>query len=150
MSAWRASEEVDQIVRARALGLCEYCHAAELWQYVRFTLDHVQPRALGGADSPENLALACFHCNRRKSDHRGGVDPQSGERAELFNPRRDAWRDHFRWASDRLRVEGLTPMGRATVEVLQMNRERAVLVREADLAVDRHPPPDDPVAPSGS
>ncbi len=53
-------------VRARAQGLCEYCHAAEQWQYVEFTVDHVLPVSKGGSDLVDNLALACFYCNRRK------------------------------------------------------------------------------------
>ena len=30
------------------------------------TLDHIVPRAHGGADDPENLRLACFQCNTRR------------------------------------------------------------------------------------
>jgi HNH endonuclease len=33
----------------------------------RFTVDHIVPLAQGGTTILENLALACFHCNRRKS-----------------------------------------------------------------------------------
>jgi HNH endonuclease len=137
--------EVEAVVRERAAGLCEYCHANERWQYVRFMLDHVRPRVLGGDDTPNNLALACFHCNRRKSDRDTATDPASGVSAPLFDPRRDAWVDHFRWAADRIWLMGVTSTGRATVEALQMNRERALQVREADLAIGRHPPANDPV-----
>jgi len=35
-------------VRRRAQYLCEYCHTAEQWQYVPFTVDHVLPLAQGG------------------------------------------------------------------------------------------------------
>ncbi len=73
------------------------------------------------------------------------MDPESGESAPLFDPRQDRWAQHFRWASDRIRLVGVTPTGRATVEALQMNRERTLQVREADLAIGRHPPPSDPV-----
>lgn len=34
----------------RAEGRCEYCHADERWQFVRFTLDHVIPQSEGGSD----------------------------------------------------------------------------------------------------
>ena len=40
---------------------------------------------------------------------------------------------------------GLTSIGRATVEVLELNRDRAIRIRVADLAVGRHPPIEDTV-----
>lgn len=148
MCGWRASPGLDEQVRARARGLCEYCHADERWQYVRFTVDHVQARAVGGDDTLENLALACFHCNRWKSDRAASEDPVTKESAPLFDPRRDDWSQHFRWSADLRRIEGVTPSGRATVDALRMNRDRAIQIREADTAAGRHPPAGDPVAPA--
>ena len=58
------SEVTQNQVRQRANFLCEYCHASEQWQCVPFTVDHVIPISKGGVRSLENLALACFHCNR--------------------------------------------------------------------------------------
>jgi hypothetical protein len=112
---------------------------------VRFTVDHVVPLARNGADSLDNLALACFHCNRRKSDNLRGIDPQSETEVSLFNPRRDRWCNHFIWSTDGLLIIGLTATGRVTVEVLAMNRERVINIRAADREVGRHPPKDDPI-----
>ena len=64
----------------------------------------------------------------------------------LFHPRRHIWSEHFIWSNDRLNVMGLTSIGRATVEVLELNRDRAIRIRVADLAVGRHPPIEDTVA----
>lgn len=114
-----------------------------MWQYVEFTMEHLVPLAAGGLTQSDNLALACFPCNRRKSDRRGFVDPEVGEMHRLFNPRRDAWNDHFAWSADGLRILGATSVGRATVEALDLNRERHVRVRAADLSLGRHPPPGD-------
>ena len=77
---------VQRAVRERAKHLCEYCHTAEHWQYVPFTVDHIVPLKHGGSSSSENLALACFHCNRRKSDREIAPDPLSGQSVLLFNP----------------------------------------------------------------
>ncbi|PTT67147.1 HNH endonuclease, partial [Arthrobacter sp. HMWF013] len=33
------------------------------------TIDHVQPKSRGGADSWENLVAACLRCNNTKGDH---------------------------------------------------------------------------------
>jgi len=142
----RIPADIQRLVRHRANQLCEYCHTSERWQYVRFTIDHVIPFAQGGADDPDNLALACFHCNRRKADRLTAVDPDTGEEATLFNPRRDVWNEHFVWSADGYRVIGLTPCGRATVMVLALNRERIMDIRAADRMVGRHAPrpPGDP------
>lgn len=41
---------------------CAYCGRAAT------TIDHVQPRSRGGADSWENLVACCLKCNNLKSD----------------------------------------------------------------------------------
>lgn len=141
----RISDDIQAQVRQRANHLCEYCHASEQWQYVRFTVDHCIPLNRGGTDKLDNLALACFHCNRRKWMHVTGIDPESGIEVALFNPRCDRWQDHFIWSNDGLYINGLTPTGRATIATLELNRERVLAIREADREVDRHPPQGDPI-----
>ncbi len=136
----KIADAVREAVRERANFLCEYCHTNERWQYVRFTVDHIIPNA---EDSPENLALACFHCNRRKSDKTAATDPETGALVEIFNPRRQVWREHFAWSSDGLRIVPKTPVGRATNSLLELNRERILFIRQADVAVNRHPPTED-------
>ncbi|MBM3241901.1 HNH endonuclease [Candidatus Poribacteria bacterium] len=137
-------EWIQNKVRIRANHLCEYCHASEKWQYVRFTVDHVIPLAKNGMDTLDNLALACFHCNRRKSDKLTALDPVTSEEVPLFNPREDCWEAHFIWSEDGLFIIGLTQKGRATVEALQLNRERAINIRAVDIVFGRHPPNGDP------
>lgn len=136
---------IRNLVRQRAGGLCEYCHTLESWQYVPFTMDHVVPLSRGGTDESDNLALSCFHCNRKKGDRMRAVDPISGEEGYLYNPRTDDWRKHFAWSNDGLRIVGITAVGRATVVALELNRERVINIRSADRAVGRHPPVHDPV-----
>ncbi len=143
MSRPRISEQTQVTVKQRAKGLCEYCHASEQWQYVQFTIDHIVPLAEGGSSDLNNLALACFHCNRRKGRAQDATDPESEQKVNLFNPRQDRWLAHFRWADDCLRIIGITPTGRATVAALALNRERIVTIRAADCEIGRHPPLDD-------
>jgi hypothetical protein len=132
-------------VRERALGLCEYCHTNETWQYVPFTLDHVVPVSLGGQTTLENLALACFHCNRRKSSRVKAIDPETTEEVALYNPRLDAWSQHFIWSTDGLTIIATTKTGRATLDRLDLNRERILRIRAEDKLVGRHPPASDPI-----
>ena len=45
---------------------CVYCGL--LLEFAHATLDHVYPRAKGGAHAPGNLVVACARCNRMKGD----------------------------------------------------------------------------------
>jgi hypothetical protein len=55
------------------------------------------------------------------------VDPTTGAVVELFHPRQDRWTEHFR--SHQGEIHGLTPSGRATVRLLQMNSRRRIELR---------------------
>jgi hypothetical protein len=138
------SHTQQEAVRRRAQALCEYCHTAEQWQYVPFTVDHIVPVSRGGTGGLDNLALACFHCNRQKADRLEAVDPESAESVALFHPRQHGWGEHFIWSAEGLRILGLTAIGRATITALDLNRERVVHIRASDVMVDRHPPAADP------
>jgi len=141
------TEAIRNQVRQRANYLCEYCHASEQWQYVSFTIVHTIPLSSGGENSLTNLALACFHCNRRKSDKTTAIDPESKAEVTIFNPRCDTWSEHFIWSANKLLIIGLTPTGRATVTTLALNRERVINVRAADKEIGRHPPANDLIQP---
>jgi 5-methylcytosine-specific restriction endonuclease McrA len=139
----KISEALQRQVRSRAGHLCEYCHASEKWQYVTFTVDHVIPISVGGTNDFDNLALACFHCNRRKWNRLMAIDPGSGKMVKLFNPRKADWQEHFVWSSNRIRLVGLTLVGQVTIEALRLNRNRVLEIRAADVEVGRHPPKGD-------
>lgn len=44
---------------------CHYCGRSA--PHVEMTIDHVNPRALGGGDTADNLVAACVECNGGKS-----------------------------------------------------------------------------------
>jgi 5-methylcytosine-specific restriction endonuclease McrA len=136
-------QTIQELVRERAGYLCEYCHTSELWQCVRFTIDHIIPLAMGGSNLLENFALACFHCNRKKYVNRSGLDPLSGKETRLFNPRRDIWNDHFSLSADRCSLVSQTSVGRTTIVVLELNRSRILAIRASDVVIGRHPPIED-------
>lgn len=133
----KLNSEIREYVRSRSGNLCEYCHANENRQCVEFTIDHIRPNQ---GDDPENLALACFHCNRRKSDKTEVFIESTGQNIPLFNPRTDKWRDHFEWSHDGLRIVAKTQAAAVTRDLLELNRPRILRIREADIAIDRHPP----------
>jgi hypothetical protein len=55
-----------------------------------------------------------------------------------LNPRTQVWAEHFRWEGER--VVGLTPMGRATVAALALNRPMILAIRQEEAIRGRHPP----------
>ena len=120
--------ESRQFVRTRAAYQCEYCRLPQEFSELRFHIEHIVPRQHGGADHLDNLALACPHCNLHKGPNLTGIDPQTGEVIRLFDPRRDAWFEHFRF--DTVEIIGLTPKGRATASLLEMNHPERLRVRE--------------------
>lgn len=133
----RIPASVRALVAARALRSCEYClvHA----EYTAFThqVDHIRARKHGGTGDADNLAYACAQCNRFKGSDIAAPDPKSGELVPLFHPRTMRWADHF--ALDGPRIVGLTPIGRATERLLQLNQIDRLLLRKELLAKGRYP-----------
>lgn len=85
----------------------------------------------GGASDPSNLALACPHCNAHKWIFTDGLDPQTGERVPLFNPRLDDWSEHFTWSNVVLgELLSKTAIARATTQRLRMNDSRMIELRQ--------------------
>ena len=64
-------------------------------------------------------------------------DPKLGGQVPVFHPRQQDWKEHFRWAG--FRVIGRSSSGRATVELLRMNREIALAIRAEEARLGRHP-----------
>lgn len=144
------SEFTKQLVRKRAESLCEYCHSPEKISTSRFTIDHLQPRSLGGSDDHDNLALACSRCNQYRYNFIVGRDREAASILPLFNPRQQHWAEHFIWTSDGTKILGTTPIGRATCNRLDLNDERYKGERSIQEAralwveAGWHPPLSDP------
>ena len=116
-----------QLVGQRAANRCEYCGLTQDQELLPFHVEHVIPRQHGGTDTPDNLALACHHCNLHKGPNLSGLDPQTGELTRLFHPRLDDWADHF--ARHGGEISGQTPVGRTTVQLLKMNEDGRLELR---------------------
>lgn len=139
MSTERISANIRRQVQERAKGFCEYCRIPENFATSSFHCEHILPLKIGGTNSFENLAWACPRCNNHKHAKTHAVDPQTGQRILLFNPREKHWHRHFMWSSDLLYLIGRTRTGRATVEALNMNLSQQVNLRRALLSLGEHP-----------
>jgi len=143
MSRRRIPVVVERRIRAIARGRCGYCLSPQHLVMARLEIEHITPLAQGGGDDESNLWLACPICNRYKGGKTTGIDPESGEIVPLFNPRIQVWNDHFRWSEDGLRIIGLTPVGRATVDTLHLSDDPDALeVRSYWILAGWHPPED--------
>lgn len=67
------SKALRRVVADRAYHVCEYCLVHEDDVYHGCEVDHVRSGKHGGVAVPENLAFACFHCNRHKGTDLGSV-----------------------------------------------------------------------------
>ena len=107
---------------------------------IPMVIEHVVPLVAGGASIADNLCLSCYRCNEFKGPRRQATDPHDGQLVHVFHPRQQRWGDHFAWAADGVTVRGLTPTGRATVELLHLNSDWLVQARRIWVLVGLQPP----------
>ncbi len=122
---------------------CGYCRSSSVITGTSLEIDHLVPESRGGPTTEDNLWAACGDCNNAKKARIEAIDPETGARVPLFNPRRQRWSDHFAWQEDGLLIVGLTPTGRATVQALRLNRPLLVRARRLWISVGWHPPGED-------
>ena len=146
MSERRVTARQKAAVTERARNCCEYCRSQADFSPQTFSVEHIVPRQRGGPTTLENLALSCQACNNHKYTRTEGRDPVTGAVVSLFHPRQQRWRDHFSWNRDCTLIVDLTPIGRATVAALHMNRNSLLNLRRALCAWGEHPPqePEEP------
>lgn len=121
------------VVRRRAGDRCEYCHLPQdATPFITFHVEHVIAKQHTPddpeIDNPDRLALSCDRCNFLKGPNLASIDPESHKVVQLFHPQTDNWSDHFIIRDGY--VDGLTPTGRATARLLNMNDSRRVDLRE--------------------
>lgn len=124
-------------VRERAGKRCEYCLFAEEHAYFPREPDHIIAEKHGGTSTLENLALACFDCNRFKGSNIASLDPLSSELEQLFNPRTQVWNEHFKVLGGE--IVPLTAIGRVTERILRLNLSKRLELREILAEMGQYP-----------
>ena len=124
-------EKLRKEVAERANYRCEYCKMPQLSIQLKHEPDHILPRKHGGENTLENLAFACFNCNRHKGTDISSFDDLTGILVAFFNPRINIWSEHFQMQN--AEIIPLTPEARVTVKILQLNvaeriEQRQVLI----------------------
>jgi hypothetical protein len=136
--ATRPPVELRRKVVERAGNCCKYCLTHQDLAASTHQVDHVIAEKHGGKTTLENLALSCTVCNRRKGSDLSSIDPETSAVVALFHPRIQKWSDHFKL--DGFRIVGLTPEGRATAELLQLNSFERLIERAELIQAGRFPP----------
>jgi hypothetical protein len=116
-------------VAQRANHRREYCLAPEVLFNLPFEVDHIQPTSEAGTDDPSNLVLSCRSCNLFKSATRAAWAEIDQREYDLFDLRRDRWKDHFSVDLERGEILALTGIGRVTIAVLRMNDPNQIVAR---------------------
>lgn len=127
-------------VKLRANNCCEYCKSQDKYSPTSFTIDHIIPKNLDGNSDLENLAYACFLCNRLKSNKLKSFDTNSEKWIPLFNPRKDIWEENFAWSEDATKIIGTSIIGKCTINELKLNREKLIEYRICLILFGVHPP----------
>jgi hypothetical protein len=99
--------------------------------------EHIVAEKHGGATAADNLALACPFCNRFKGTDLDSLDPDTGQLTAFFHPRNHQWGDHFRLEG--ARIVPLTPEGRVTVLIFQLNHPDRIAEREPLIQLGMYP-----------
>jgi hypothetical protein len=121
----------------RAGNCCEYCRLSQANNTFRFHVDHVIAEKHEGETVFENLALSCPNCNAYKGSDIASVDRETKQLSYLFNPRTENWDEHFRL--NEAAIEALSPEGRVTVRLLQLNRPEQLEERLALINLGSYP-----------
>ena len=122
------TKDLRQRVAARANHRCEYCQRLQPFALRPHEPDHIRARQHGGQTVFENLAFACFWCNRLKGPNVASFDPLTGQLVLLFNPRTQLWHEHFAWEG--AVIQPLTAEARVTVNLLRLNEEDRLAERQ--------------------
>jgi hypothetical protein len=121
-------DDVRQMVAERAGYRCKYCLIPESQAFIPHQIDHVIAQKHRGKSTLDNLAYSCALCNKRKGSDVASFDEETEQVVPLYNPRRDVWAEHFRL--DGIMIEPVSPTGRVTVLLLQLNRPSLLAERQ--------------------
>jgi hypothetical protein len=140
MSSEYVPVALKQLVFDRAAGMCEYCRSQAKYSVDPLVMEHIQPVSRNGKTTAENLALSCQTCNNCKYIKTEALDPATELTVPLFHPRKMVWAEHFTWNDDATKMIGITPTGRATIALLQTNRDGVRNMRRVLTIMNEHPP----------
>ncbi len=131
---------IQRVVVERAKGYCEYCLLPVAFSPASFNFEYIIPVVKQGETTLSNLAFSCGGCSAHKKDKVEALDPLTRQLSPLFNPRTAIWSDNFQWNDDDSQIVGTSPAGRATAQLLKVNRIGNINLRRLLKLAGIHPP----------
>ncbi|MEZ4678017.1 MAG: HNH endonuclease signature motif containing protein [Caldilineaceae bacterium] len=131
------SAALRRLVIERARERCEYCLLPQGFATHAHEPDHIVPTQHDGTTDEDNLALACFRCNRNKGPNVGSFDPMTGELTSFFHPRKHTWAEHFYLRE--AEIVTLTAEARVTIKILGLNAPDRIAERRQLLQMGVYP-----------
>lgn len=126
-----------RLVTERAESCCEYCLIDQQDSPFSFHIEHIISEKHGGETHAENLCLSCPECNAFKGSDIGSIDRETGLLTPLFNPRTQAWTEHFRLEGTQ--IIALSAEGRVTTYLLRLNSTERIAERILLIQLNRYP-----------
>ena len=115
-------------VALRASFCCEYCLIDEVKTGLFCEVDHIIGIKHNGPTESNNLAYACFNCNRNKGSDLASIDWATNEIVRFYNPRSDIWAEHFRFEGPQ--IVDITQIGKVTAAIFRFNDPKRLFERD--------------------
>lgn len=112
---------------------CGYCGIEESAAGGEFTVDHYQPRSVGGTDELENLVYCCYRCNQYKGDS-WPTTRESAAGYFVLRPSEHNIANHIHENQITGELEPLTATGAFHIRLLRLNRPPLIANRLAKRA----------------
>ena len=95
--------------------------------FYNFHIDHIRSIKHGGDSHIENLAYCCPECNSFKGTDVGSFK-ENDELIRFFNPRKDAWDNHFELFNGF--IVGKTDIAKITERIFKFNEIDRLIFRQ--------------------
>ena len=140
MSLTYISPQLRRAVVERAGNCCEYCRSSQSDQFFTYEVDHIIAEKHGGQTLMDNLCLACPDWKAYKGSDIASIDWETGGTlTALYNPRQDAWDEHFQVDPATGHIEARTSIGRVTISLMRLNDPDRMMDRKLLIDARRYP-----------
>ena len=132
------TEEQRDFVRRRAENCCEYCRLPQSGGTIPFHIDHIRPLKHHGTDALDNLCTPVFSATHTRVLISVAMTRKPTNLPPLYHPRQQVWNDHFKHETNSM-IQGVTSIGRTTVDVLNINEESRIQWRHFLRTLGEYP-----------
>ena len=122
-------------VRERYQYRCGYCGVSEAHAGGELTVDHFQPRVVGGGEDDDNLVYACIKCNQYKGEF-WPTEADLEMRRRVLHPLLEDLSQHIIENEQTAHLQALTNTGAFHIALLRLNRPQLIdhrLIRRIEI-----------------